>query len=620
LLTKVKNFWVKGVLEKSLHQQVLISLGLEERPEAIASPWNLMLGTDERSPQELPPGTSVISVFDQIGEGRTLLILGEPGSGKTISLLQLARDLIDRAEQDVDQLIPVVFNLSSWSAQRQPLTLADWLVAELNNKYQVSRRLAKDWVEQQQLRLLLDGLDEVRAENRDACVAAINAFQQEQGTEVIVCSRIKDYDRLTHRLNFQRAIHLRSLTQPQIDQYLTRLQTDLTGLRSLTQPQIDQYLTRLQTDLTGLRSLLSQDTALQELAHSPLMLNIMVLAYQGVAIEDLPKTNVVEERRKQLFNTYIQRMFDRPTRSKSNSRYSQAETLRWLSWLAQRMVQKSPTMFLIENMQPTWLQTKTEERVYRIEAILLFGLSSGLLFGLSSGLSVGLIVGLSVGLIGGLRGEIRLVETLSFSAQKAIQEARWTLAPLIGGLVGGLVGGLISGLSVGLVGGLVGGLISGLSVGLIFGLLGGLIVRDLETKAVSNQGIWSSARNFMIFGLISGLTSGLGGGLSGGLISGLISGLNGGLISGLSVGLSSGLIFGLISGLIVGLNYGGAACVQHFSLRLLLCHKGRIPWNYACFLDDAVDRLFLQKVGGGYIFVHRLLMEHFAQLQLENEE
>jgi len=29
------------------------------------------------------------------------------------------------------------------------------------------------------------------------------------------------------------------------------------------------------------------------------------------------------------------------------------------------------------------------------------------------------------------------------------------------------------------------------------------------------------------------------------------------------------------------------------------------------------NRIFLQKVGGGYIFIHRLLLEHFAQSSLE---
>jgi hypothetical protein len=31
-------------------------------------------------------------------------------------------------------------------------------------------------------------------------------------------------------------------------------------------------------------------------------------------------------------------------------------------------------------------------------------------------------------------------------------------------------------------------------------------------------------------------------------------------------------------------------------------------------------RIFLREVGGGYIFVHRLLMEHFAALSAESPE
>lgn len=34
-------------------------------------------------------------------------------------------------------------------------------------------------------------------------------------------------------------------------------------------------------------------------------------------------------------------------------------------------------------------------------------------------------------------------------------------------------------------------------------------------------------------------------------------------------------------------------------------------------LDHCVDLIFLRRVGGGYIFVHRLLMEHFAEMYVE---
>ena len=39
-----------------------------------------------------------------------------------------------------------------------------------------------------------------------------------------------------------------------------------------------------------------------------------------------------------------------------------------------------------------------------------------------------------------------------------------------------------------------------------------------------------------------------------------------------------------------------------------------MPWNYPRFLDYATERILLRKVGGGYIFVHRLLLEYFAAL------
>lgn len=42
LINKVRNYWVKGVLEKSLYNQILIELDLEERLDRIAYyiPWN----------------------------------------------------------------------------------------------------------------------------------------------------------------------------------------------------------------------------------------------------------------------------------------------------------------------------------------------------------------------------------------------------------------------------------------------------------------------------------------------------------------------------------------------------------------------------------------------------
>jgi hypothetical protein len=57
------------------------------------------------------------------------------------------------------------------------------------------------------------------------------------------------------------------------------------------------------------------------------------------------------------------------------------------------------------------------------------------------------------------------------------------------------------------------------------------------------------------------------------------------------------------------------AVLKHFSLRLVLTFNNYTPWNYARFLDYCTEQLLLQRVGGGYRFIHRLLEEHLISEQ-----
>ncbi|MCA9872306.1 MAG: hypothetical protein KC441_01590, partial [Anaerolineales bacterium] len=121
-----------------------------------------------------------------------------------------------------------------------------------------------------------------------------------------------------------------------------------------------------------------------------------------------------------------------------------------------------------------------------------------------------------------------------------------------------------------------------------------------------NEGIKHSRRNGLRMSLIFGLI----GGLSGGLIGGLIFGLSGGLIFGLSVGL----IFGFYK-------YGGMIPIQHYTLRCLLARTGILPFPFRdrrliAFLDAMHERILLRRVGGGWIFIHRSLVEYFASLSV----
>lgn len=58
--------------------------------------------------------------------------------------------------------------------------------------------------------------------------------------------------------------------------------------------------------------------------------------------------------------------------------------------------------------------------------------------------------------------------------------------------------------------------------------------------------------------------------------------------------------------------YGALDAGQHAILRLMLRGRGAIPSRLPRFLDYGTRLILLQRVGGGYRFVHGSLMEHIA--------
>ncbi|GAC1475490.1 MAG: hypothetical protein PVS3B1_21110 [Ktedonobacteraceae bacterium] len=176
---------------------------------------------------------------------------------------------------------------------------------------------------------------------------------------------------------------------------------------------------------------------------------------------------------------------------------------------------------------------------------------------------------------------------------------------------------LFRGLYYLLIFGLSDGLLAGLVYWLLFGLIQGIARETIEDqwRAIPNQGIQRSARNGLVLGLISATIVWLSVGLIGvptGLLDQWTMRIDL-LTYELNWVLSAGII-GLSAGLLVGLLNGGLACLRHYVLRFLLRRNGSIPRNYPRFLDFAAKRILLRKVGGGYIFVHRLLLEYFASL------
>ncbi len=591
MLGRVRNTWITGFLENPLYynyEEQLLPLPLRER---VGSRFDLVLSNPLEPTQTMPSGTTITQVFDQAGG--ELLMLGEPGAGKTTLLLELARDLLKRAQDNPMAPIPVVLMLSSWATRKLPLE--QWIAEELQAKYDIPSRIGKEWVKANQLLLLLDGLDEVAPSALPACIDAINAYYHQAHRSLVVCSRAKEFLDQPGRLALHTAVAVQPLSSEQIGTYLDSLAAK-------------------GEEIKGLKRALHQSATLRALATTPLFLIVLILAYHGKPVQELLALVKVAptDQPHLLFHNYVEQMLQR----KGTRLHAPAQqTKHWLAWLARQLTAHQQSELYLERLQPDWLP-KGQRAFYPWSVGLAFGLVSGLLGWLAEGFLAGLVIGPIIGLLLGLlvrrEGETKPVEVLVRS---------WK-GPLIG-MAGGLIIGTVIGPLLGLLfdlffGGahgmlareVISGLVFGIVVGPVVGLVRGLAGRFSEEKLVQpsslspNEGIQRSAKNGLVLGLIGGFVTGLGLGLFVSLFYGPLA------------GLVAGLLFWLVCGSVIGLIGGLFAVVQHYTLRFWLARTHTFPWRAVPFLDDAVEQLLLRKVGGGYIFRHRLLQDYFASLDV----
>jgi hypothetical protein len=666
LLEKVKNFWVKGVLEPSLRETMLIDIAHQRYDEAIDHPWREVVGMDVYDGWAQLVDEKMIDIFRNVD--RALLILGGPGSGKTTTLLMLSRDLITLAERDQDQPIPIVLNLVSWAEKQGKL--ADWVVEELTAKYQIPRRIGRRWLANDELLLLLDGFDEVPAQRRAGCAAAINNFRETHGlTGICICGRLEEYESAGKRLRLGGAILLQPLTQAQVDAYLAAAEARLVELREAVQ----------------------RDAILQETAQSPLMLTVMQIAYGGADEEqlanlsesDVGTVDGLTARRERLFTTYVARMFQRRF---TDPTYAPEQTKQWLAWLARRMSEHNQSAFYIEQIQPSWLPSRKWRWLYLLVSRLITGFVGGIIMwllllllrqiipevptGLSDliarllhviparielplfivgNLALSLLVGFihavqferyrvredvsrqdapqgwwHVGAVGVTVGFLTMLVLVPFG--EPLLALSWGIAEAVfymvishyvdgrsfrtevrtvealgwswpGAIRGTIIALLLAAAAEAIETRLYGydGMIRPV---LVFGLaglaLGGLQGRRIEVKTRPNQGIRLSLKNAAIAALVSAVPLGL--------------------LSSFLLGTTMGMIIMLLMILLVLTLYGGSNVSKHFLVRLLLWHQGYVPWDHTRFLDYACGLVFLRAVGGGFMFIHHMLMEYFAGL------
>ncbi len=477
MLERVRHDWVKPGLENSLYHVARLELGLKETPEAIEHPWKLCVEQLSLQPVTLPNGIPMREVFHRFND--TLLLLGAPGSGKTTLLLELARDLITEAEQDNEKPVPVIFHLSSWAVQR--LTIAEWLADELHRQFGVNKNTTRFLIENDHVLPLLDGLDEVAREHRDNCVEAINTFRTDHGLlPLAICSRAEEYAALAKKLHLQTAVTI----QP------------------LEFEQVDRYLAQAGAPLENIRKLITYDQTLQELLNTPLMLSIMQLAFAGT--QDAAKTlatGSLEERCRNLLNTYIEEMFKR---CKTSASYTPEQTKTWLSRLACSMKERDQNVFYLELMQPSLLpnRLKIMHRILStIAAGIIVALTGGLSFGLIGALPFGLIVGLILGVLSGLFRELK-TDKIEL-AEGNFETLRWLKSLILHNFLLKVPGLLLVGVIYGVFGGVLFGGLRGVLFGVLIAMLCGVLIehinitiyQKMNERRVPNEGLYRSLTN-----------------------------------------------------------------------------------------------------------------------------
>ncbi len=239
-------------------------------------------------------------------KGRVLL-LGEPGGGKTTTLFAFARDAVARRLEDITLPLPILVPISTWDSQKQT-PIADWLAQTIPilKKEDIGRL-----IDAHKALLLLDGLDELEKDkeeqediettaNKSANTSddkASTVFKSDPRSRfialiptdspIIITCRVKDYSEIDKKVKLSGAVTLKPLNNEQMKDYLKKL--------------------------PDLWEALIADKKLRNVARTPLLLSLFTYAYKQANPEELQQLrnlqNSPSELRDKIFETYVQQRY-----------------------------------------------------------------------------------------------------------------------------------------------------------------------------------------------------------------------------------------------------------------------------------------------------------------------
>lgn len=128
--------------------------------EEASYPEILSLIINVQSDSNQAPDTKRLPLLSIIERVSQLVLFGESGSGKTVSLWQIALNTIEKSNEGENHSIPVYIDLSSYDGEQIYELIQNSILA---SGQRISVKLIDGWAKKGQLVLLLDGYDYCRA-------------------------------------------------------------------------------------------------------------------------------------------------------------------------------------------------------------------------------------------------------------------------------------------------------------------------------------------------------------------------------------------------------------------------------------------------------------------------
>ena len=371
LINSLKSRYTERFNQK-LDNRFPINLEFQYTLQGITEKRNLSFDNDKNVRSEK---TIRAKFADLLKKHSFLLILGEPGIGKTSQLLNLGIGLLEKCEENDKLPIPIIFNLATYTSKYEQFE--DWLQSCLVSMYDFPPKAVVNILKNNRIIPLLDGFDELgrNLENEEKkkalrvrCFEAIQKYKMSEinPPQFVICSRIAEYEQTENSAPVTAQIKIK---KPNIKQIKNILKKAFNESAKNTDKEVAKNLL-IHLDKKPAH------ISLHEVLCIPFYYNALLQILYEAQDENINFPNDIDELKEFIVNLYITRKLHNDKQTK----YSSGKTKKHLSWLSIWLKEQSKVNFELIDFQPDCLKKKQS---YLLLSDLILSISLFILFQLS---------------------------------------------------------------------------------------------------------------------------------------------------------------------------------------------------------------------------------------------